>query len=80
MELTDAMTDIVDSNDDLVGGENAAILGDFSNYWIADSERVEVLRLAERYAESGEVGFQARQHTDGMPVISAAFYILKIKV
>jgi len=77
--LSDGMPAIVDSSDVLVAGDVAAIVGDFSWYWIQDNAQIEIQRLAELYAEDGEIGFQARQETDGMPVIPTAFYLLKIK-
>lgn len=39
--------------------------GDFSYYWIRDVSGVQVLRLEERYADYGQVGFLAFQRHDG---------------
>lgn len=50
-----------------------ACIGDFSNYWICDSLRMEMQRLDELYAASNEVGFVGRLKTDGMPVLAEAF-------
>lgn len=55
-----------------------AILGDFSNYWIADAEDVSVQRLVELYALSNQYGFFIRAATDGMPVLEEAFARLKL--
>jgi len=77
--LTDGLPDIVDASDNLIAGEYAAVIGDFRWYWIVDNGAVEILRLEELYAEENEVGFQVRQETDGMAVLPAAFYALKIK-
>jgi len=54
-------------------GSYVGILGDFSNYWIADSLQMQLQRLAELYAETNQVGFIGRLETDGMPVLAEAF-------
>lgn len=54
-------------------GQYVGILGDFSFYWIADSENMTIQRLVELYAETNQVGFIARQESDGMPVLEEAF-------
>lgn len=54
-------------------GLYVGILGDFSNYWIADSMQLQIQRLAELYAETNQVGFIGRLQTDGMPVLEEAF-------
>lgn len=56
------------------------MLGDFSNYWIADSLAMEVQRLVELYAESNQVGFIGRLESDGMPVLEEAFVRLQSNV
>jgi HK97 family phage major capsid protein len=54
-------------------GAYAGILGDFSQYWIADALDVQFQRLLELYAASNQTGFIARMETDGMPVLAEAF-------
>jgi len=54
------------------------ILGDFSNYWIADALDMIVQRLVELYAETNQTGFIGRAETDGMPVLAEAFARVKL--
>lgn len=54
-------------------GLYVGILGDFSNYWIADAIDLQVQRLVELYAETNQTGFIGRLETDGMPVLNEAF-------
>jgi len=49
------------------------IIGDFSNYWIADALDMRVQRLNELYAATNQVGFIGRLESDGMPVLEEAF-------
>lgn len=55
-----------------------AILGDFSNYWIADSMAMEFQLLQELYAETNQVGMIGRLETDGMPTLAEAFARVKL--
>ncbi len=59
--------------DGLYGG----MIGDFKNYWIAESLSLEIQRLVELYAETNQVGFIGRQELDGMPVLAEAFVRIK---
>lgn len=59
-------------------GLYAGILGDFSNYWIADSLMMEMMRLNELYAESNQVGLIGRMESDGMPTLEEAFVRVKL--
>ena len=59
-------------------GLYVGMLGDYSNYWIADSLALSVQRLNELYAESNKVGFIGRMETDGMPVLSESFVRIKL--
>jgi len=54
-------------------GQYVGLLGDFSNYWIADALDMQVQRLVELYAETNQVGFIGRLETDGAPVLAEAF-------
>lgn len=57
----------------LTTGLYVGILGDFSNYWIADAIDMQVQRLVELYAETNQTGLIGRLETDGMPVLAEAF-------
>jgi HK97 family phage major capsid protein len=59
-------------------GQYVAILGDFSNYWIADSMDMAFQRLVELYAETNQVGLIGRLESDGMPVLEEAFVRVKL--
>jgi HK97 family phage major capsid protein len=59
-------------------GLYVGIIGDFSNYWIADAIDMQVQRLVELYAETNQVGFIGRLETDGMPVLAEAFVRVKL--
>lgn len=59
-------------------GLYVGILGDFSQYYIADSLEMTIQRLVELYAESNQVGFIGRMEVDGMPVLSEAFARVKL--
>lgn len=59
-------------------GLYVGILGDFSNYWIADALDLQIKRLNELYAETDQVGFIGRLSTDGMPVLAEAFARVKL--
>ena len=59
-------------------GLYTGILGDFSNYWIADSMAMEVQRLLELYAENNQIGLIGRLDTDGAPVLEEAFVRVKL--
>lgn len=44
----------------------SVLFGDFSNYIIRDVKDIQVIRLVERYAEYGQVGFVALARADGV--------------
>ena len=54
-------------------GQYIGILGDLSNYWIADAMNMQVQQLNELYAETNQVDFIGRLETDGAPVLEEAF-------
>lgn len=54
------------------------IIGDFSQYWIADALDMRVQRLNELYAATNQVGFIGRLESDGMPVLEEAFARVKL--
>lgn len=59
-------------------GLYVGILGDFSNYWIADDLALDIQRLVELYAATNQVGFIGRMEFDGMPVLEEAFVRVKL--
>jgi HK97 family phage major capsid protein len=59
-------------------GLYAGIIGDFSQYWIADSLEFSIQRLVELFAATNQVGFIGRMETDGAPVLSEAFARVKL--
>lgn len=54
-------------------GTYVAIIGDYSNYWIADSLQQQLRVLEELLALTLETGFLLTKETDGMPVLPEAF-------
>lgn len=58
-------------------GNYAAVVGDFSFYWIAEALSYQLQVLNELYAETNQIGYIARTEVDGMPVLSEAFARLK---
>jgi len=50
-----------------------AALFDPSQYWIVDSFQLQMQRLVELYAESGQIGLIGMLSTDGAPVLPEAF-------
>ena len=59
-------------------GLYVGLLGDFSNYWIADALSLTLQRLQELYAATNQTGFVARAECDGMPVLAEAFVRVKL--
>jgi HK97 family phage major capsid protein len=59
-------------------GLYVGIIGDFSQYWIADAIDMQIQRVVELYAATNQDGFIARKETDGMPVLSEAFARVKL--
>lgn len=59
-------------------GLYVGIVGDFSKYWIADAQRLEIQRLVELYAKTSQIGFIGRRWVDGMPVLAEAFTRVKL--
>lgn len=59
-------------------GLYVGMVGDFSNYWIADADTFSIQRLVELYAETNQVGLIGRKETDGMPVLEEAFVRVKL--
>jgi HK97 family phage major capsid protein len=59
-------------------GLYVGMLGDFSNYWIADALDMQLQVLTELYAEANQNGYIGRMETDGMPVLAEAFVRSKL--
>lgn len=59
-------------------GLYVGILGDFSNYWIADALDMTIQRLVELYAATNQTGLIGRMSSDGMPVLAEAFVRVKL--
>ena len=59
-------------------GLYVGIIGDFSQYWIADALNMRVQRLNELYAATNQIGFISRLESDGMPVLEEAFARIKL--
>lgn len=58
-------------------GNYAAVVGDWSYYWIAEALSFGVQVLNELYAETNQIGYIGRTELDGMPVLEEAFARLK---
>lgn len=54
------------------------IIGDFSQYWVADADAISIQRLNELYIVNGQVGFIARFESDGAPALGEAFARVKL--
>lgn len=59
-------------------GLYVGILGDFSQYWIADALSMQLQTLVELYAATNQNGYIARLEVDGMPVLAEAFARVKL--
>jgi HK97 family phage major capsid protein len=58
-------------NDDvaaMAASAKSILFGDFSTYFIRDVQGVELYRIADKYIESGQVGFVAFSRHDGVLV------------
>lgn len=62
----------------MTSGLYVGILGDFSNYWVADALDFQVQVLKELYAETNQTGYIGRLETDGAPVLAEAFARVKL--
>lgn len=61
-------------------GNYAALLGDFSYYWIVEALDMQMQVLTELYAETNQIGYIGRCELDGAPVLEEAFVRLKFSV
>lgn len=62
----------------MTASQYVGILGDYSNYWIADALDFQIQVLKELYAETDQTGFIGRLATDGMPTLAEAFARVKL--
>ncbi len=53
-------------------------LCNWSNYWIAELQGVELQRLVELYAGTSQIGFIGRAYADGAPVLEESFVRVKL--
>lgn len=63
----------------VTAGSYVAVLGDFSKYWFAYVDQVEIQVLLEKYADTLQVGYLGNVLASGAPVLPEAFARLKIK-
>lgn len=59
-------------------GASVIAFADLSYYWIADRKNMDVRRLDELYAATGQVGFRGSRRMDAKPVIKEAIKLLKM--
>jgi len=59
-------------------GLYVGIVGDFSNYWIAESLSFSVQVAMERFIDENAIGYFGRQELDGAPVLEEAFSRIKL--
>ena len=59
-------------------GQYVGILGDWTKYWIVDSNQMQLQVLLEKYAEDNENGYMVRRKVDGAPVVGEAFARVKL--
>lgn len=57
----------------MAANAKSVVYGNFSKYCIRDAKDVTILRLVERYAELGQVGFLAFSRHDGRCLNTNAF-------
>lgn len=77
--LSDKFPTGLDGSDVYADLAIAAVVGDFSYFWIVDALQMSIQRLVELYAEANQTGFIGRKETDGMVVLAEAFMALEIK-
>lgn len=59
--------------DEMGAGKKFIVIGDFSNYQIADRGIMSIQRLDELYAANGFIGFKVHKRVDGKPMLAEAF-------
>lgn len=59
-------------------GLYVGMLGDYSNYWIADALNLQIQVVKELYAETDQTGYIMRLSCDGMPVLNESFARVKL--
>lgn len=61
----------------LGAGNKCICFGDFSYYQIGDRGNIEIQKLSELYAGSGQIGFKVKKRVDAKPTLEEAFVIVK---
>lgn len=59
-------------------GSYIAVLGDFSYYWWAYVDEIEIKNLVELFALKNQLGFKGTAYADGAPVLAEAFSRVKV--
>lgn len=59
-------------------GAYVGLFGDLSQYWLVDTENLEIQVLAELYALTNQNGYISRAECDGAPVLPEAFSRIKL--
>lgn len=59
-------------------GQYVGIIGDWSKYWICDSEQMQMQVLLEQYALDNENGYLVRRKVDAAPAVGEAFARVKL--
>lgn len=59
-------------------GSYIAVLGDFSYYWWAYVDGIEIKNLVELFALKNQLGFKGTAYADGAPVLAEAFSRVKV--
>lgn len=62
-----------------VAGDYPIVLGSLKNYFIGQSQKMEITQMTETYAETNKVAFVGNGEYDGMPTLEEAWVRLKIK-
>ena len=60
-------------------GSKPILFGDFSYFWIAERGKRNIMRLSEKYAHQGMIGYLTFQRVDAKLVIPEAIKSLEIK-
>jgi len=62
---------------DIAAGKKPVAFGDFKKYRIHDRSGFGIMRLTEKYADTGFIGFRGMQRTDGRLLVSEAVKALE---
>lgn len=59
----------------IAASAKVALFGDFSYFWIGDRDGLQIMRLNELYAGTGQVGFRAYKRFDSHVMLAAAIQL-----